>query len=231
MVALLRSVSVNVAELSPSPRLRKTRRRVLAWSSGAPGGGVATVRADDEAGLSLRKVGATGLNGGAFVAKEEGACLGGEAVGSGIGVPIFGINPSRGDKVVPAPINITFRSHARVAASGGAKLRLINSTEKFGHFTLFLVHFVIDGLLLGLLGIKPALFRPMFLGHSFRVRGELFPFEIAAVVRLLNGFHFEGAAGLGNGVGVSGLGRFVVVAIEGRFFLIGGGAVGGDAVG
>ena len=87
-------------------------RRVLAWSSGAPGGGVATVGADDEAGLSLAKVGATGLNGGAFVAKEEGACLGGEAVGSGIGVPIFGINPSRGDKVVPAPINITFRGHA-----------------------------------------------------------------------------------------------------------------------
>ena len=71
----------------------------------------------------------------------------------------------------------------------------------------------------------------MLLGHSFRVRGELFPFEIAAVVRLLNGFHFEGAAGLGNGVGILGLGRFVVVAIEGRFFLIGGGTVGGGAVG
>ena len=87
-------------------------RRVLAWSSGAPSGVVATVGADDEAGLSLAKVGAARLDGGAFVAKEEGACLGGEAVGSGIGVPIFGINPSRGDKVVPAPINITFRGHA-----------------------------------------------------------------------------------------------------------------------
>ena len=86
-------------------------RQVEGESSGAPSGVVATVGADDEAGLSLREVGAAGLNGGAFVAKEEGAGLGGEAIGSGIGVPIFGINPSRGDKVVPAPINITFRSH------------------------------------------------------------------------------------------------------------------------
>ena len=206
-------------------------RQVEGESSGAPSGVVATVGADDEAGLSLREVGAAGLNGGAFVAKEEGACLGSDAVRSGKGVPIFGIDPAWGDKVVSAPINITFRSHARVATGGGAKFRLVNSTEKFGHFTLFLVHFVVDGLLLGLLGIEPALFRPMFLGHSFRVGGKLFPFEISAVVRLLNGLHFEGAPRLGNGVGVSGLGKFVVVAIESRFFLIGGGAVGGGAVG
>ena len=80
-------------------------------SSGAPSGVVATVGADDEAGLTFAEVGATGLDGGAFVAKEEGACLGSDAVRSGKGVPIFGIDPAWGDKVVSAPINITFRSH------------------------------------------------------------------------------------------------------------------------
>ena len=109
--ARLRPVSVNLAELSPSPRLRRTRRRVLAWSSGAPGGGVAAVGADDVAGLSLREVGAAGLNGGAFVAKEERACLGGEAARARIGVAILSVDPAWGDKVVSAPINITFRSH------------------------------------------------------------------------------------------------------------------------
>ena len=82
-------------------------------------------------------------------------------------------------------------------ACGGPKLRFVNSTKKLSHLTLLSIHLVIDLLLFGLLGVKAALFGPMFLRHSFGVGRKLFPFEITAVVRLLNGFHVEGAAGLG----------------------------------
>ena len=166
-------------------------------SSGAPGGGVAAVGADDVAGFSLAEVGATCLNRCWVVSKKQSACLGGEAAGARIGVAILSVDAAWSDKVVPAPINITFRSHGRVATCGGTKLRFVNSAKKLGHLTLLSIHLVIDLLLFGLLGIKAALFGPMFLRHSFGVGRKLFPFEITAVVRLLNGFHFEGAAGLG----------------------------------
>ena len=77
-------------------------------SSGAPGGGVAAVGGDDEARFSLAEVGATCLNRCRVVSKEQGACLGGEAVRARIGVPSFGVDPAWGDKVVSATENIAF---------------------------------------------------------------------------------------------------------------------------
>ena len=97
-MTLLRSVSVNLAEL----------RRVLGHSSGAPGGGVAAVGTDDVARFSLAKVGATCLNRCWVVSKKQSACLGSEAIGSRIGVPSFGVDPTWGNKVVSATENITF---------------------------------------------------------------------------------------------------------------------------
>ena len=80
-------------------------------SSGAPGGGVAAVGGDDEARFSLAEVGTTGLNRRRVISKEQSACLGGEASGACIGVPTLGIDPFRGDEVVPTSENITFGSH------------------------------------------------------------------------------------------------------------------------
>jgi len=118
-------------------------------SSGAPCGGVASVRGDDEAGFALAEVGATCLDGGALVPEEKCACLGGEAARARIGVPSFSVDPLRGDEVVSAPINITVRSHGRVATCGSAKLSFVNSAQKLGHLTLLTIHFVVDFLLLG----------------------------------------------------------------------------------
>ena len=77
-------------------------------SSGAPGGGVAAVRGDDEARFSLAEVGAACLDSCWVVSKKQCACLGGEAARARIGVPSFGIDPLRGDKIVSATENITF---------------------------------------------------------------------------------------------------------------------------
>ena len=77
-------------------------------SSGAPGGGVAAVGADDEARFSFAEVGATCLNRRRVISKEQSAWLGGEAGGARVGVPSFGIDPLRGDEVVSATENITF---------------------------------------------------------------------------------------------------------------------------
>ena len=84
---------------------------MLAWSSRAPGGGVAAVGGDDVARFSLAKVGATGLNRCRVISKEQSACLGGDAVRSGKDIPTLGIDPFRGDEVVPTSENITFGSH------------------------------------------------------------------------------------------------------------------------
>ena len=73
-----------------------------------PGGGVAATGGDDEAGLTLCKIGATGLNRCPFVSKEQSACLGGKAAGSRIGVSRLGVDPAWGDEVVAAPKNIAF---------------------------------------------------------------------------------------------------------------------------
>ena len=77
-------------------------------SSGAPGGGVAAVGADNVSRFSLAEVGATCLNRCWVVSKEQSACLGGEAAGARIGVPSFGVDPTWGNKVVSATKNITF---------------------------------------------------------------------------------------------------------------------------
>ena len=77
-------------------------------SSGAPGGGVAAVGADDVARFSLAKVGATCLNRCGVVSKKQSARLGGDAVRSGKDIPTLGIDPLRGDEVVSATENITF---------------------------------------------------------------------------------------------------------------------------
>ena len=132
-------------------------------SSGAPGRGVAAVGADDVAGFSLAEVGAARLNRCGVVSKKQSACLGGEAAGARIGVAILSVDAAWSDKVVPAPINITFRSHGRVATCGGTKLRFVNSAKKLGHLTLLSIHLVIDLLLLGHLGVVPLLLSLLFL--------------------------------------------------------------------
>ena len=80
-------------------------------SSGAPGRGVAAVGADDVARFSLAEVGATCLNRRRVISKEQSARLGGDAVRSGKDIPTLGIDPFRGDEVVPTSENITFGSH------------------------------------------------------------------------------------------------------------------------
>ena len=84
------------------------RGQVEVDSSGAPGGGVAAVGGDNEARFSLAEVGATCLNRRRIISKEQSACLGGEAGGSRISVPSFGVDPAWGDKVVSATENIAF---------------------------------------------------------------------------------------------------------------------------
>jgi len=69
-------------------------------SSGAPGGGVAAVGANDVARFSLCEKSASGLDGGALVPEEQVACLGGDAVRSGIDVPILAVDSAWGDEVV-----------------------------------------------------------------------------------------------------------------------------------
>ena len=142
-------------------------------SSGAPGGGVAAVGADDVAGFALAEICSTGLNRRRVISKEQSACLGGKAIGSRIGVPSFGIDPLRGDEVVPTSENITFGSHGRVATCGGTKLRFVNSAKKLGHLTLLSIHLVIDLLLFGHLGVVPLLLSLLSLEAALGLGHEL----------------------------------------------------------
>ena len=147
--------------------------RIDRFLSGAPGGGVAAVGADDVPRFPVAKICAARLDGGALVPKEKCACLGSETARPRIGVPTLGVDSLRGDEVVSAPINIAIRSHGRVATCGGSKLRFVNSAQKLSHLTLLSIHLVIDLLLLGhlgtalfLLGLLP-LKTALALGHYF----------------------------------------------------------------
>ena len=69
-------------------------------SSRAPGGGVAAVGANDVPRATVGKIGTACLDCCPVVSKEEVACLGGDAVRSGIDVPILAVDSAWGDEVV-----------------------------------------------------------------------------------------------------------------------------------
>jgi len=69
-------------------------------SSGAPGGGVAAVGANDVPRATIGKIGTACLDCCAVVSEEEVACLGGDAVRSGIDVPILAVDSAWGDEVI-----------------------------------------------------------------------------------------------------------------------------------
>ena len=69
-------------------------------SSGAPGGGVAAVGANDVPRATIGKIGTAGLDCCPVVSEEHVTCLGGDAVRSSIYVPILAVDSAWGDEVV-----------------------------------------------------------------------------------------------------------------------------------